>query len=339
MRRPAPPLPPGCGRRRGGRPGRRPAGARAGPARWRSRSRTVAPPPAPIAIPAASSASSVASAMAVLTAWCRPRSPTRVGPRRGRSTSSPSRSQPRIGGRWTSVRGTASRRARRRMTASPSPRAPVTARSPRSMIAAFSRAIAVTVSPSRSMWSRSTLVTTATPPSQAWVASSRPPRPTSTRATSGRTSANQAKTTAVSSSNSVGSPWRRATRSATVRTRPTSRAKSAGGDRPAIDHDAFAVGHEVRLRRGPDPVAGGPQRGVGQGQDAALAVGPGDERAPDRPFRVVELAQQGSRPAQAQADPEPAALAECLERLPVAQAVRRLGHRRPVTHSRVSSSS
>ena len=66
----------------------------------------------------------------------------------------------------------------------PSPVAPVTARSPRSMIAAFSRAIAATVGPSRSMWSRATLVIAATPPSQAWVASSRPPSPTSTSATS-----------------------------------------------------------------------------------------------------------------------------------------------------------
>ena len=40
------------------------------------------------------------------------------------------------------------------------------------------------VGPSRSMWSRSTLVITATPPSQAWVASSRPPSPTSTTARS-----------------------------------------------------------------------------------------------------------------------------------------------------------
>ncbi len=57
------------------------------------------------------------------------------------------------------------------------------------MIAAFSRAIAVIVGPSRSVWSSPTFVTAATPPSQAWVASSRPPRPTSTRATSSRASA------------------------------------------------------------------------------------------------------------------------------------------------------
>ena len=56
-----------------------------------------------------------------------------------------------VGAGSTSVSGTAIRRARRRMTARPSPRAPVTARSPRSMIAAFSRAIFVIVSPSRSM--------------------------------------------------------------------------------------------------------------------------------------------------------------------------------------------
>ena len=54
------------------------------------------------------------------------------------------------------------------------------------MIAAFSRAIAAIVVPSRSVWSSATLVTTATPPSQACVASRRPPSPTSTSATSSR---------------------------------------------------------------------------------------------------------------------------------------------------------
>ena len=54
----------------------------------------------------------------------------------------------------------------------------------------------------------------ATPPSQACVASSRPPSPTSTMARSTASRANQVKASAVISSNSVGGPWRRATRSA-----------------------------------------------------------------------------------------------------------------------------
>ena len=178
-------------------------------------------------MPASASASSRASATATFAAWCRPRRPTRVGPSPGSATSMPSRSQPSSVAGSTTVSGTAIRRARRPMIASASPVAPVTARSPRSMIAAFSRAMAAIVGPSRSMWSRSTFVTTATPPSQAWVASRRPPRPTSTSARSRSASAKWRKTTAVRSSNSVGSPWRRATRSATARTASTWRVKSS----------------------------------------------------------------------------------------------------------------
>ena len=252
-------------------------------------------------MPADSSASSSASAVAALAAWWRPRSPTRVRPRRGSSTSIPSRSQPSSGAGPTSVSGTPRRRARRRTTASPSPSAPVTARSPRSMIAAFSRAILAIVSPSRSMWSRSTLVTTATPPSQACVASSRPPSPTSTSATSGRTSANRAKTTAVSSSNSVGSPWRRATRSAAAEHATDQPGEVVGGDRPPVDADPLAIGHEVRLGRRTDAIAGGPQRRVGQGEHAALAVGAGHQRAADRQLGMIRARAAGHASGRARA--------------------------------------
>ena len=109
------------------------------------------------------------------------------------------------------------------------------------MIAAFSRAIAGIVSPSQSMWSSATLVIAATPPSQALVASSRPPSPTSTSATSTPTSANQRNTTAVRSSNSVGGPWRRATRSATASDLGDQPREVAGVDRLAVDLDPLAV--------------------------------------------------------------------------------------------------
>ena len=151
----------------------------------------------------------------------------RSGPSRGSATRCRSRVQSRTGGGSTTVSGTRRRAARRRITARASPVAPVTATSPRSMIAAFSRAIAVTVGPRRSVWSRPTLVTTATPPSQAWVASSRPPSPTSTSATSSDDSAKCRNITAVSSSNSVGGPSRGAIRSATGSTLPTRRANVA----------------------------------------------------------------------------------------------------------------
>ena len=46
-----------------------------------------------------------------------------------------------------------------------------------------------------------------------------------------------------------------------------------GGDRPSVDLDALAVGDEVWLRGGPDPVARRAQGRLRDGEDAALAVG------------------------------------------------------------------
>ena len=185
------------------------------PGQRASRSPAGGHPGSTVAIPASARASRIASATATLAAWCRPRSPTRVSPEAGQLDLDPVTVEAE---EWRpAAPAGAGRRPARPAAGSPPGRrrdAPVTARSPRMMIAAFSRAIALTVEPSRSMWSRSTLVIAATPPSQAWVASSRPPRPTSTTARSTASSANQRNATAVSSSNSVGSPWRRATRSA-----------------------------------------------------------------------------------------------------------------------------
>ena len=105
------------------------------------------------------------------------------------------------------------------------------------------------------------------------------------------------------------------------------------GDRPAIDLDPLAVGHQVRLGRGPDPVARGSQRGIGEGQDAALAVGPGDQRATDRALGMVELAEQRPRPPEAQPDPEATAFGQGVQCVVVGEAgsSRRIGHRSPVT--------
>ena len=71
------------------------------------------------------------------------------------------------------------------------------------MIPAFSRAISVTVSPSRCVWSRSIGVITATSPSAMLVASQVPPSPTSTTATSTGASAKAAKAMAVMISKKV----------------------------------------------------------------------------------------------------------------------------------------
>ena len=74
-------------------------------------------------------------------------------------------------------------------------------------------------------------VIAATPPSHAFVASRRPPRPTSTRARSTPSRANHRKAMAVRNSNSLISPSRRATRSATGITSSTRAAKVAGSTR------------------------------------------------------------------------------------------------------------
>ena len=72
------------------------------------------------------------------------------------------------------------------------------------------------------MWSSETFVRTTTGASSTLVASSRPPRPASTTATSTPASANEASAAAVSVSN-----WVAPVRSAAARTRPTAASKSA----------------------------------------------------------------------------------------------------------------
>ena len=103
------------------------------------------------------------------------------------------------------------------------------------------------------------------------------------------------------------------------------------GDRLPVDLDPLAVRDEVRLRGGPDPMTGRPERRLGQGEDAALAVRPGDERAADGALRMIELAQQGPRPAEPEPDAEAAALRQRAQGLLVGQTGGRLGHRGPIT--------
>ena len=180
------------------------------------------------------------------------------------------------------------------------------------------------------MWSRSTFVIAATPPSQAWVASSLPPSPTSTSARSTRSSANQRKTIAVRSSNSVGGPSRRGTAIGGGERLADEPGERRRVDRTPADLQPLAVGDEVRLRRLADAAAGRPERGRGQGEDAALAVRARDERPANGALRIAELAQERTRPAQPEPDAEAAAIGERLERGRV------LGLDR---HSRVRSSS
>ena len=82
------------------------------------------------------------------------------------------------------------------------------------------------------------------------------------------------------------------------------------GDGRAVDDDALAVRHEVRLGRLADAQPGRPERAAGDGQHAALAVRPGDEGAAHGELRVAELAQERAGPAQAEPDAEPTAVGE-----------------------------
>ncbi len=104
-------------------------------------------------------------------------------------------------------------------------------------------------------------------------------------------------------------------------------------DRVAVDGDALAIRHQVRLRRFADTETGGTQRAAGQGEDAALAVGPGHEGTAHGQMRVAERRQQCPCPPEPEPDPEPTARRERGEGLVIG------GRRGRGGHSRVSSSS
>ena len=166
------------------------------------------------------------------------------------------------------------------------------------------------VGPRRSMWSSSTFVMTATPPSHVLVASRRPPRPTSTTATSTARAANQAKAAAVSSSNSVGGAERRRDQVRGAEHLAKQLREVRRGDGLAADHDAFAVVDEMRLGRLAGAHTGGPEDRTDHGLDAALAVGPPDEGAARGGARDGPAPQERARSPQAQLDAE---AAPCLE--------------------------
>ena len=97
-----------------------------------------------------------------------------------------------------------------------------------------------------------------------------------------------------------------ATRSAAAIASSTSRANvAASTGRPAI-WSRSRYDDEVRLRRLAGAQAGRPERRAGQGEDAALAVRAGDERAADAELRIAELAEERPRPPEPEPDPEPA---------------------------------
>ena len=271
------------------------------PARGRV-ARAGAPRPGPSRARPRSSASSSASATATFAAWWRPRRPTS---HRRRAPAAPPAARPAVqprsgGGRRDGQRHAEPRAAPAEDRERLARRRRSPPRSPRLTIATFSRAMRPIVGPSRSVWSSPTLVSTATPPSQALRrvqppaeahldqrdVQARPPR-------SGGTSRRSAART-PSAARGAARRGRRAAATASTR-----RAKSAGAIGRAVHDDPLPVRHEVRLGRLADAVPGGPQRRPGERDDAALAVRPGDERAADLALRVAQRAQQRADPAEA----------------------------------------
>ncbi len=137
------------------------------------------------------SAAVAATAHAALRRWCAPGSAT------GQGTSAPA---------WTTRAPTARAASSSTGTASGSPPVPMTATRPGFQIPAFSRAMAPRSWPSTSSWSSATPVTTATSASTTLVASSRPPRPTSSTVASTPSSAKLRIPMTVSCSKKVSAP-------------------------------------------------------------------------------------------------------------------------------------
>ena len=79
--------------------------------------------------------------------------------------------------------------------------------------------------------------------------------------------------------------------------------------------ESLAVADQVGLGRLTDAIAGCCESAAGQGKHAALAIGPGHERAANRPLRVTERMQERNGAPQAQSDPEAATILEGPDRL------------------------
>ena len=324
--------PPDCARRRAARvPARatsRPA-ARAAPASARRPCRDGAWPRRSSTPQRSARASITASVTAALCAWCRPRSPSRSPSRRcegvrasRKMPSHPvSRTVARYGWRGPARSSGTPRAVQRSRTGrSPWPVAPVTATLPALMIGAFSPPMAASVGPRIASWSCWTFVTAATPRSRTFVASSRPPSPTSTMARSTRRRASSAMAAAVSASNSVGGPTPSRRNPVDRREHPLDgRGERGRAQRLAVDRDSLAVADEVRLRHGADCQAGGAQNRLRHRHHGALAVRAADQRAAQPALGVAVLLQQTLDPLEAEADSEAPALGQGGDRLSVGE--------------------
>ncbi len=166
---------------------------------------------------------------------------------------------------------------------------PTTTRLPGLMMPALSRAMSSRVGPSTSVWSKLTLVRTATSASTTLVQSQRPPKPTSTTATSTASSANQARAAAVRSSNRVGgssiSGSRRASASSTS-------ANAVVVDGLAVAGQALVDPGQVGAGVGADGQPLGAEQRGGHGRRRALAVGAGDVDGGNGLLGIAQQARQ-----------------------------------------------
>ena len=115
-----------------------------------------------------------------------------------------------------------------------------------------------------------------------------------------------------------------------------------GRDRPSVHDDPLPVADEVGLGRLAHPVPCGPERGCDERDDAALAVGAGDERPADGEVRIAHRPEERADASQPQADPEAAARLDRREGCRVGEVATRGGRRRLAmgrVHSRLRSSS
>ena len=110
----------------------------------------------------------------------------------------------------------------------------------------------------------------------AFVASSRPPRPTSSTATSTLAARNTSSASAVVASKKLGGA---SIRPAASITRAACASSTSARNRFAIDGESFLEVDEVRRREAPGPQAGGSKAALHHGGDGALAVRAGDDEA------------------------------------------------------------
>jgi hypothetical protein len=177
------------------------------------------------------------------------------------------------------------------------------------MIAAFSFAIASTVAPRRSVWSSVTLVTAAQPHLDHRQIDAGLGEPHERD----RGQQLELRGVAVAAGNAIGQRQY-------LRGKPRERVLI---DRNAPDLQALPVGNEMGLGRLTDPVSGRGEGRPRQRQDAAFAVGAGDQGAAEGKLGVAQSGQEGARTAEAQPNPESSARFERGKRPRVAEPVRR----------------